>query len=416
MRADWNRRAGEDAYYYVAFGRREQTDDEFFATAADVVRGLEAELKRLPARHAALEIGCGPGRLMKPLSRHFGEIHGVDVSDEMIRMARERLTDVRHAHVHATDGASLAGFAGDSFEFVYSYAVFQHIPSREVVLEYMREIARVLKPGGIFRGQFNGLAYSGHATTWSGVAFSAQDIRTFTRGHGLQLLDLDGEYTQYMWTTWRRPLPEPQAAEQPTPAIRRVTNAYTGEPLIPQSGRHAALSLWINHLPADCELNNLEVLVEGAPALPIYVGPSDSEGLRQVNAWLPEGVHTGLVPVELLHDGRPLCPPAIARLIPTGPLVPRIVDITDGVNLIQKNRSTSGHLKVHIEELSSPDSIRAAVDQQPVLGLEILRTSPRTPRHEVNLELPRDLAPGAHTLQIHVGPRRLLQAPIVVGS
>ena len=35
MRADWNERAREDANYYVAFGRREQDDDEFFATAAD---------------------------------------------------------------------------------------------------------------------------------------------------------------------------------------------------------------------------------------------------------------------------------------------------------------------------------------------------------------------------------------------
>ncbi len=107
---------------------------------------------------------------MKPLSRHFGEIHGVDVSDEMIRLARERLSDIPHAHVHATNGASLAQFADESFDFVYSYAVFQHIPSRDVVLEYMREIRRVLKPGGIFHGQFNGLAIRGDTNTWSGVA------------------------------------------------------------------------------------------------------------------------------------------------------------------------------------------------------------------------------------------------------
>ena len=129
-------------------------------------RVFETELKRFPKdanRRAwrALEIGCGPGRLMKPLSRHFGEIHGVDVSDEMIRLARERLADIPHAHVHATNGASLAQFADESFDFVYSYAVFQHIPSRDVVLEYMREIRRVLKPGGFFRGQFNGLPHSG---------------------------------------------------------------------------------------------------------------------------------------------------------------------------------------------------------------------------------------------------------------
>src|SRR2546429_9501582 len=93
MRADWNQRASEDAYYYVAFGRREQEDEEFFSTALDIVKGFEWDLKRVRGRDAALEIGCGPGRLMRPLARHFQEIHGVDVSDEMVRLARERLRD-----------------------------------------------------------------------------------------------------------------------------------------------------------------------------------------------------------------------------------------------------------------------------------------------------------------------------------
>ena len=79
MRADWNERAGEDAYYYVAFGRREQDDEEFFSTASDIVKGLVWDLKRVRGRDAALEIGCGPGRLMRPMSRNFGEVHGVGV-------------------------------------------------------------------------------------------------------------------------------------------------------------------------------------------------------------------------------------------------------------------------------------------------------------------------------------------------
>ena len=85
MREDWNARAGEDAYYYVAFGRRDQDDGEFDETGAEVVAGLEWELKRVPTAHPrvrrALEIGCGPGRLMRPMAKHFGEIHGVDVAD-----------------------------------------------------------------------------------------------------------------------------------------------------------------------------------------------------------------------------------------------------------------------------------------------------------------------------------------------
>src|ERR1041384_661825 len=157
MRADWNRRAGEDANYYVAFGRRDQDDAEFLATAEDVIRLLTAELKRLKGRDAALEIGCGPGRLMRPLSRHFAEIHGVDVSDEMIRLARERPRDIPQAHPHHGSGSDLAMFPSDRFDFVYSYAVFQHIPSRELVFQYLREAHRVLKPGGVLRCQINGL-------------------------------------------------------------------------------------------------------------------------------------------------------------------------------------------------------------------------------------------------------------------
>ena len=421
MRADWNERARVDAHFYVAFGGRDQTEEEFLATAADVLRSIEGQLKRLPAQAnrrtwRALEIGCGPGRLMRPLSRHFGEIHGVDVSDEMIRLGRERLRDIPHAHFHTTDGATLPQFADESFDFIYSYAVFQHIPSRDVVLEYMREIRRLLKPGGVFHGQFNGLAPSGEADTWGGVAFSAEDIHRFTRENGLRLLNLEGEHTQYMWTTWAaltaRPF-NPAAPEDRPPIIRRITNAYTGDSLIPQRGRQAALSIWITDLPADCDLNNVEILVEGEPGVPIYIGPADPQGLQQVNAWLPEGVRTGLVPVELRVHGRALCPVAMARVIPPGPLVPRIVSVTDGVNLVLKNATNTGLVKVQIEEVLSPDEIRATIDDQPV-PVAIFRIDPRPPRHNLDIQMPQGIAKGPHTLKIRIGTHRSLIAPIAL--
>jgi len=421
MRADWNERAREDAHYYVAFGGRDQDEAEFEATAADVLRSIEAELKRLPGqanRRAwrALEIGCGPGRLMKPLSRHLGEIHGIDVSDQMIRLARERLADIPHAHVHATDGSSLGRFADDSFDFVYSYAVFQHIPSRDVVLEYMREIKRVLKPGGVFHGQFNGLPHPGDANTWSGVVFSADDIRDFTRENGLLLVNLTGDHTQYMWTTWCKALSVAPALANQSTAIYRITNAYTSEPLIPQRGRFAALSMLIEHLPADCDLNNLEVRVDAVSGAGIYVGPVDLEGLQQVNAWLPSGVRTGLVPVELRRNGQPLCPPAIARIVPAGPLVPRIVSITDGIDLVLKNATKTGLLKIQLEEISSPDSVRVTVNNEPVTSFDILETDPRPLRYELNVLLPKGLVPGQHVIQIQCGIAHVLCANVVIHS
>src|SRR5467141_1856375 len=127
MRAEWNERALEDPYYYVAFGRRGQEDDELFATAADVVHALEAELKRFPPgdRRArrALEIGCGPGRLMRPMSWNFGEIHGVDVSDEMISLAAAKLKNVPNAFLRSTNGTDLSCYDDNFFDFVYSYGV-----------------------------------------------------------------------------------------------------------------------------------------------------------------------------------------------------------------------------------------------------------------------------------------------------
>src|ERR1017187_3979981 len=133
MREEWNRLARKDARYYVAFGRRQQADDEFAATAADVVRRISEEFVRLPPvpqHRRFLEIGCGIGRLMAPLSAHCDEIHGVDIADEMVTLGRARLAGIAHAHLHWARDSDLSGFDDASFDLVYSYAVMQHLPDR----------------------------------------------------------------------------------------------------------------------------------------------------------------------------------------------------------------------------------------------------------------------------------------------
>ncbi len=403
MRAEWNDRAREDAHYYVAFGRRDQDDAEFLSTAADVVRDLEGELKRFSSdvplkSRRALEIGCGPGRLIVPMSRHFGEIHGIDVSDEMIAQARIKLRDIPHAHTHRASGSDLAQFADNHFDFVYSYAVFQHIPSAEVVFSYLRETIRVLKPGGFARLQINGLPKTAKAyTTWSGVRISADEIREFTKANGVDLLSLTGLETQYMWTSWRKP---------PTCQVRHVVNAFSGEQAVPATGRLACVTLQLENLPAACDLNSLTALIDGVPGVGCYLGPV-TNGLSQFNVFLPEEVRTGLVPVRLEWHGRKLCPDAIVRVIPAGPSVPRLVAISDGVNLMSWQRVDSGSMKATLEEVQTIDTFAALIDGTAADDIEAFRTDPLSERYEVNFRIPDSIAAGGHVLELKLGGRSL---------
>jgi len=419
MRADWNARAREDANYYVAFGRRDQDDSEFLSTAADVIRDLEGEIRRLPAEvpaaeRRALEIGCGPGRLMRPMSRHFGEIHGIDVSDEMIAQAQRKLADIPWAHAHHASGSDLAQFPDDGFDFVYSYAVFQHIPSAEVVFSYLREVVRVLKPGGFARLQINGLPKTAKAyTTWEGVRIGAMEIHRFTGERGVRLLSLTGVETQYMWTSWQKP-PLAKAAEDMAHCrIRHVVNAFSGEQAVPSSGRLACVTLLIENLPEACDLNSLEALIDGVPGVGCYVGPRVN-GLSQYNVFLPAGVRTGLVPVRILWRGERLCPDATIRVIPAGPAVPRLVSVSDGVNLLSTQRIESGTMKAAIEEVTSIGDFTATVDGVAVREVETFRTDPLPSRYEVNFALPAGIAPGGHVLEIGLGKRRLVYMGIEV--
>jgi SAM-dependent methyltransferase len=423
MRREWNDRAREDANYYVAFGRRDQDDTEFQASAADILHFMRLELKRLPAasRRAALEIGCGPGRLMRPASAWFTEIHGVDVSDEMVRLAAARLADIPHAKVHATSGADLSLFADNYFDFVYSYAVFQHIPSRDVVFQYLTEARRVLKPGGVLWCQVNGLpAQATRYTTWHGVRISAAAIAEFARAQDLQLLRLDGIDTQYMWITCRKQVTGwgdwlGQADCVSTARIRNVANAHTAEAATPPAGALSPISLWIENLPPDCDLNRLDVRIDGRPARACYIGPPQPDGYCQVNVMLPQNVRTGLLPVDIDWMGKPLCPPATVRVIPSGPLVPHICSLADGVNLLSGARITSGIVKVTIDEVVKPELFLATVDHQPVLETDTFCTDPQARRYEINFRLPAGTAPGTHQVEVRLGRRKFAPIPIEVG-
>jgi len=417
MRADWNRRAREDANFYVAFGRRNQDDQEFLSTAAQVTSALEMEFSRLPHgspdKRSALEIGCGPGRLMRAMSPHFGEIHGVDISDEMVRLASEQLKDLPHAHAHVTPDSSLSMFADGSFDFVYSYIVFQHIPSRDVVLNYLREAGRVLKPGGILRCQLRGTPpldteMERESATWTGCHFSGDEVAAFAREHHLQLVYLSGLQTQYMWVTLRKPptrLPEPDFSHV---ILKAVTAASNGEHSVPQRGRESAVSLWIEGMPEASDLALLAVGFHGVLQQGCYISPVGKAGVCQFNAVLPSGIRAGSVPVTLHdHKGAVLAGPVSIEVTPGPPWDPKVVSVTDGINILSKFRIDSGGVKVVIEDIDRPEEVSFLVDGQVVEYVQHECRDPITFTYEFAFHLSHKVKNGNRRLDILVSGRAL---------
>jgi len=179
-RQDWDERARENARYYVATGQTEWTDEQFFASGEkaieeDVLTDMTNICQgRDPKAMRVLEIGCGAGRLTRALAKLFVEVHAVDVSGEMVERAKAALKDFPNAHIYQNNGCDLSVIPELEFDFAYSAIVFQHIPSREVIENYVREVNRLLRPGALFKFQVQGCTElkTSAEDTWLGVGFS----------------------------------------------------------------------------------------------------------------------------------------------------------------------------------------------------------------------------------------------------
>lgn len=125
------------------------------------------------ATDRVLDVGCGMGRIMRPLAPSCREIHGVDVSPRMVRLAREFLADVPNASVHLTSGKDLAIVGAGSFQVAFVLYVLQHL-EREHAVRYLAEMWRVLVPGGTIICEVPNLLFPRNLTTYVRTSQSAQ--------------------------------------------------------------------------------------------------------------------------------------------------------------------------------------------------------------------------------------------------
>ena len=207
MRRDWDRRAKENARHYVDTSRNDWTDDEFFASGELAIsQDILTDMTNIcqgkdPSAMRVLEIGCGAGRLTRALSKVFGEIHAVDVSGEMVAQASAALADRPHVHIYQNNGCDLTVIPAAEFDFAYSAIVFQHIPSRQVIETYVKEVHRLLRPGALFKFQVQGYIAtdSTQDDTWHGVSYSEQQAREMAERCGFEMRYSHGAGEQYFW-------------------------------------------------------------------------------------------------------------------------------------------------------------------------------------------------------------------------
>ncbi len=90
---------------------------------------------------SVLEVGCGPGgNLLEVLKNNPSELVGVDISDQMVTLATNKVPN--QVKVYKTNGIKLE-FADNSFDIVFTATVLQHNTDEKMLIKLMKEICRV---------------------------------------------------------------------------------------------------------------------------------------------------------------------------------------------------------------------------------------------------------------------------------
>jgi len=110
---------------------------------ADRRAGFFVEHAGLRPGRRALEIGCGTGLFLERVARSGAEIHGMDLSAELLATARARSGAFANVSLHMGDAHRMP-HPDACFDAVYGSSVLHHLDLAPV----LREAHRVLRPGG----------------------------------------------------------------------------------------------------------------------------------------------------------------------------------------------------------------------------------------------------------------------------
>jgi ubiquinone/menaquinone biosynthesis C-methylase UbiE len=121
---------------------------EFWASGVSIWKDIRVKIGYQPKpTDSVVEIGCGVGRLSRAMSSEVGRIDAFDISQQMLDIAQQ--AGLPSVKFHLSKGDDLQPLQDNSADLVLAYCVFQHLPSLDVLRNYIGEMARVAKPGSI---------------------------------------------------------------------------------------------------------------------------------------------------------------------------------------------------------------------------------------------------------------------------
>jgi 2-polyprenyl-3-methyl-5-hydroxy-6-metoxy-1,4-benzoquinol methylase len=101
-------------------------------------------ISHLSQSENSLEIGCGAGQFSRRLAQLSRRVVALDLSPEMIRLARDRSRDCPNIDYQLADVMKME-FGEQQFDCIASIATLHHLPFAEI----LRKVKSLLKPGGI---------------------------------------------------------------------------------------------------------------------------------------------------------------------------------------------------------------------------------------------------------------------------
>jgi ubiquinone/menaquinone biosynthesis C-methylase UbiE len=213
MKKEWDARTKIDPLFVIATGHSES--EEYFWKSGifdcDDILGKNAlRFKKIiqnknTSKMNVLEIGCGIGRILIPMSKIFGEIIGVDISSEMVQLGQKHIVNLSNCKILENNGIDLSLFPDNHFDFCYSFIVFQHIPEKQIVENYIKEVSRILKLRCLFRFQVRGTISTkpSKITTWDGVQFTSEEIHLIAKKYNFEIIEEGNDKDEYYWLTFQ---------------------------------------------------------------------------------------------------------------------------------------------------------------------------------------------------------------------